>query len=301
MRGKILTDLLLACAACSLVACGGGGGGGGGVPSFPAPPPPPPPTFTRVDIFPAVTTSTEFAALGYEASGSAAIGDGFSVRYDAAGDTYIFDLPAHDPAAFSLSSSNATFWSGGLIAGSILWPPMSVLKPSPTNPEIQLSYTSFAAYMGAGPMDDLPHGLVAFGLATPSSGIPTTGSATFDAFVAGQTLDRFSFVGGTATLQFDFGAGTLAGRFDPVLYPFYSGGQHSLGQYAFVNTVYGVGSTTFSGEFSHSNPLLTGAFNGLFTGPNAQELMARWTAEFVDPANQQVGEIFGVWVAKKCC
>jgi len=116
--------------------------------------------------------------------------------------------------------------------------------------------------------------------------------------VRGLTLDGQGLVGGTATLQFDFGEGTLAGHFDPVLE--YSGLTYPLGQYTFVNTVFGVGSTTFSGNFSHANPQLTGAFNGLFTGPNGQELMARWTASyFVQNVTTQNEEIYGIWVGRK--
>ena len=147
-------------------------------------------------------------------------------------------------------------------------------------------------------MEDLPHGFVAFGSATPSSAIPTTGNATMEAIVAGQTLDRFAVIGGTANLQFDFGAGTLAGHLDPVWYSIYEATSQPLGTYTFVDTVFGVGSTTFSGEFSHANPQLTGAFNGLFTGPNAEEMMARWSADFVDPATQQIGGMFGVWIGR---
>jgi hypothetical protein len=96
-----------------------------------------------------------------------------------------------------------------------------------------------------------------------------------------------------------FGAGTLAGHFDPVLQP-YSDGSFALGQYTFVNTVFGVGSTTFSGGFAHADPLLTGAFNGLFAGPNAQELMARWSGSyFVQGITSQPEEMFGVWVGRK--
>jgi hypothetical protein len=40
-----------------------------------------------------------------------------------------------------------------------------------------------------------------------------------------------------------------------------------------------------------------GTFNGLFTGPSAQELMARWTAPMPGPNTTQ--QMFGVWVGKK--
>ena len=301
---RICSLMLLGPALGALAACGGGGGGGSNLVSTPPPPPPPPPSSVPVNIFPSITQSTEFAVLGIE-TGLAT--DGFAVRYDAVSNSYIFDLPTHAPAAFHDSAttpSDAAYWNGGLVSSTttILWPPMSVLKPSATNPLIQLEHTSYASYWGAGPMEDLPHGVVAFGTATPSAGIPTTGTATMHAIVAGQTDDRFSVIGGTATLQFDFSAGTLAGSFNPILYPFYDTNSHPLGEYTFVNTIYGVGSTSFSGEFAHSNTALTGAFNGLFTGPAAQEMMARWSADyFVQGITSQPEKMFGIWVGKKCC
>jgi len=42
-----------------------------------------------------------------------------------------------------------------------------------------------------------------------------------------------------------------------------------------------------------------GAFNGQFTGPAAQELMARWTAPTLDPNSNTTQQMFGVWVGKK--
>ena len=46
--------------------------------------------------------------------------------------------------------------------------------------------------------------------------------------------------------------------------------------------------------------LLGGSFNGIFTGPNAEELMARWTADyFVQGVTAQPEKMIGVWVGKK--
>lgn len=301
MRRTIWTNLLLTCAISGLAACGGGGGGGSGFNSTPPPPPPPPPP-GYVDVFPNITQSTDFAALGTQTSAfdvpaSQLVTSGFAVSFDAASGAYVIDLPATNPGKFFAQSEDSRNWHG-FIEGSG-FTVASVFKPSATNPDIQLSHTSFAQFFEYDYDDFAPAGFVAFGSATAAGAIPTMGSATYDALVAGLTLDGDAKVGGAATLLFDFGAGTLAGHFDPVLLP-YSGGSFALGQYTFVNTVYGVGATTFSGEFSHANPL-TGAFNGLFTGPNAEELMARWSADYVNPATQQPGEMFGIWVGKKCC
>ena len=73
----------------------------------------------------------------------------------------------------------------------------------------------------------------------------------------------------------------------------------SLGTYTFVNTVFGVGHTTFSGDLSHVGFSTLGSFNGLFTGPAAQELMARWSAPYENPDTHAMQEMFGIWVGKK--
>ena len=298
--------------AFTLGACGGGGGGGGSGPvstPTPTPPPPPPASSTSpVIIFPSLTSSSNLATLGYELGSAGLTSSGFSVSYDASAGAYIFDLPAHAPGPFVVSSSvpqtNNAFWIGGLpnsTVGNGIWPPMSVLKASPDNPLIQLSYTSFGQYYQAGPMEDRPHGIVAFGLATPASAVPTTGTATMNAILGGQVNgDSPATIGGTAVFQFNFGAGTLSGSMSPILYPFYANESFPLGQYDFVNTVYSVGSTTFSGGLRNSANGLPGNFTGLFTGPQAQEMMARWTAQFADPtAGGQTGEMFGVAVGRR--
>jgi hypothetical protein len=171
---------------------------------------------------------------------------------------------------------------------------VDVFKPASTNPEIQLTYTSFGVTSGYYKSE---YGFLAFGSATPSSGVPVTGTATYDALVKGATLNSFALIRGNATLQFNFGTGTLAGHFDPVHE--LNGVSTNLGAYNFVNTVFGVGSTTFSGALSRTGISTLGAFDGRFTGPAAQELMARWTAPYLAPGTQQPGEMFGVWVGKK--
>ena len=110
-------------------------------------------------------------------------------------------------------------------------------------------------------------------------------------------MNSFALIRGNATLQFNFGAGTLAGHFDPVHE--LNGVSTNLGTYNFVSTVFGVGSTSFSGALSLTGTSTLGAFDGRFTGPAAQELMARWTAPCLAPGTQRPGEMFGVWVGKK--
>jgi len=293
-----------------LAGCGGGGGGGAGLASTPTPVPTPTPTPTptpatrAVKIFPDINVSTDFATLGIEAnrvgnSPRTLTTNGFSVRYDASSGVYVMDFPSAVPAGFyefGGNTPNATWWGGELLEPNGNAPAsVAVLKPS--NPQLQLSYTSLAIYDTSG-MSPEPYGAVAFGTATPTSAMPVTGSASYSAFVAGSTFDNQYYIRGSASLSFDFGAGTLSGHLDPLIYDM-SGGALSLGRYSFTNTVFGVGSNGFSGQLTNPAVSGTGAFTGLFTGPAAQELMARWQAPFVIPYSQTTSQMFGVFVGKK--
>jgi hypothetical protein len=237
--------------------------------------------------------------LGYESpsniSSSASLtGTGFSVSYDAATKNYVMDVPASQPGAFKYDLQSDVRWTGHLTDGSgnDLQPiDMQVFRPGPQNSDLALTYTSFGVYNYGGTRV----GAFAFGMATPQSAMPVTGSATYNAFVAGQT-DNGS-IGGSATLQFNFGAGTLAGHFDPYFYDPLDG-KIPLDHYSFVNPVYATGSTTFSGQLSSPGVTGLGAFDGKFTGPAAQELMARFHAPFIDPFSNTQSEMFGVWVGK---
>ena len=303
MRHSMIKMLLLATAACCLAACGGGSGGGGIASTPPPPPPSPPPaTTSAVKIFPNINVSTDFAAIGLEASNrspATLTNSGFSVRYDASTGSYVMDFPSTSPGSFRQydgNTPNATWWSGLLQDSSGVWlSSVNVLKPS--NPQLELTYTSLAGYDTSG-MSPEPFGWVAFGSATPSAGVPLIGSATYNAYVAGSSLDQDYYIRGSATLQFNFGAGTLAGHFDPLIYDL-GGGALSLGRYDFANTVYGAGSTSFSGSLSSSTVTGLGSFEGVFTGPAAQELMARWQAPYVIPYTQTQSTMFGVWVGKR--
>jgi hypothetical protein len=251
-----------------------------------------------VVVFPSVTTSTQFASLGYESPGnpisvSSLAGTGFSVSYDASANNYVVKLPSSSADVLQADTTGARYWNGSLVdAAGGSQATVNVFRPGPQNYDFpNLTYTSFAEYTEpTGQFGD-----VAFGQATPAGSVPVTGSATYSAFAAGYAPG--TVIRGSATLQFNFGAGTLTGSFDPYIYDALAGNT-PLGHYDFVNTVFGVGSTSFSGELSEAGVAEHGTFNGLFTGPTAQELMARWTAPLLDPATHTTTTMFGVWVGK---
>jgi hypothetical protein len=167
------------------------------------------------------------------------------------------------------------------------------------------SYTTFGSWTGTlGQTADgrisRAEGFLAYGIPTAAAGIPISGSATYSATVQGGTPTGF-FIGGAATLQFQFAAGILSGHFDPIIYDWDF--PANLGRYDFSNTVFAAGSPNFSGTLSQAGVTGTGSFNGQFTGPQAEELMAGFVAPlnnpFVGPMGGVPDTMFGVWVGKK--
>lgn len=306
MHIQMVRSTLLAGAALGLAACGGGGGGVAFIPPPPVSPPSTcgtPPCFSQVAILPGVKSSTQLAIIGAQAAeggwGLEFRTDGFAAAYDAASGDYTITIPSGLSGKFANNDDNtpnATWWNGALLDSSghaII--KATVLKPA--NPQLQLSYTSAIEY-GTEPQGQ-PLGVAAFGLATPTSAMPVTGTATYSALLDGTTFDGGGYIRGTASLQFDFGAGTLAGHLDPTYSDFGGMGEaYALGRYDFTNTVYASGSTAFSGELANPQFAANGSFTGQFTGPNAEELMARWGAGYINPITKQVGSMFGVMVGK---
>ena len=200
-------------------------------------------------------------------------------------------MPATAPGSLDVYQTGDRYWNATLggqqAAGSATT--IDVFRPGSQNWDFALTYTSFALYETS----DGAMGAVAFEIPTAASAMPTAGSASYNAFVAAQD-ENFIGIRGTAKLQFDFGAGTLAGHFDPVIYD-YLAGNTPLGHYDFANTVFGAGSTSFSGQLSNSKVTGLGSFEGQFTGPEAQELMARFSAPLINPYTNKQTNMFGVW------
>lgn len=268
MRPQQVRIALVAGALASLSACGGGGGGVQSTPFVPAPPPPPPPPpppATPDGV--KVTQDTEFATIGADVR----------IRWDQDSKSYEIMLPGSDWAKVVdgqyefVAGDRSVYFSGA----------------------DKYTYTGFLLLTD-------PQGIttdVAYGIATPASGMPVTGTASYVAELSGRGGGYG--VGGTAELNFDFAAGTLGGFLHPFANDPAGWGPYDLGQYDFVNTVYSTGSQTFSGALSHEG-LANGSFSGLFTGPNAQELMGKWSFPFVDVWEPNVtANATGVMVGKK--
>lgn len=218
---------------------------------------------------------------------------GFAVRYDAASNSYFVGLPSYQgasPSKVELTGESSSYYTG-LIAGSGMNPvAVSFRKPGST---YQYTNLGFVGLLG-----DFPTSVFAFGQVTPQGSVPVMGTATYLAELSGASFNPSYYIRGSATLDFNFAAGTLSGHLDPDIYDL-SGGFLSLGQYTFTNTIYSTGSTTFSGSLLNSSNGQTGSFDGLFTGPFAQELMGSWNAGYINPDTKAAETMFGVMIGSQ--
>ena len=132
------------------------------------------------------------------------------------------------------------------------------------------------------------------------------GNATYSGIVAG-TADVMEFdylygvgvpasASGTVLLNFDFGAGTLGGSMSLSISHF--SGSVPVGTYNFTDTVYSIGSMTYSGRFQTA----VGGINyflGRFTGPSGDETIGAWALPFHFSGDGQNHQAMGAWIAKK--
>ena len=317
MKRKTYANLIAVGSALTLGACGGDGSMQTGF--LPPPPttvtPPPPAGATAVTILPDPVAG-QFATAGvwtnlYSASSSA---DGRfegiesdpskqpAIRYSSGG-YYEVELPGED--------------FGALVHDS------NIASPAPDDPFLSVTdccgtrsftldysksgYTYSALATWSRPDLDFAFttdsGVVAFGSPTAAESVPVTGTASYEGVAAGlsdaKTYDSASNswlllpASGTVRLNFDFDSGSLGGQFDLSV----AGGMNPLqvGTYTFAQTVFSRGSTTYSGSFATA---LAGAnfFNGLFTGPNAEETIGRWAVPF--QLNGETHQAIGAWMAK---
>ena len=301
--------LLLASAvalAAGLSACGGGGGSGlaSTPPPPPTPPPPTPPPDPGAAIIPAATSSQQFISKGVSYGGSVFMdfetGDPLpvpttddseqvDVRYNATSGFYEVEFP-HDGPGWRPLGTPAGANSGHYVTenGAVVFD----LGP-------KQQYSALLAWTGMNSF-----GATAIGIPTFQLGVPTTGSAIYNGQLYGFSSEgRFdgmdghftAGISGSILLNFNFGSGSLSGSISPTLL---MNGSHPLGTINFTNTVYSTGSTNFSGSFDTN---LTGlnSFSGLFTGPNAQELIGNFAFPYTSPVDGRAQQAAGAFMARQ--
>jgi hypothetical protein len=306
--------ILLTAAAAALAACGGGDEGINTVSYRPPPPPAPAPTPTPSDVPEGAVTAFDIvdsppnggmAVAGAAAQGvlgdpqmlataSLAPADQLAIRYDAVNNIYELKFPDGAwstlwVAADAMHPDTLAIGSTGAVIGFNLYP-----RPGSGD---AYSYSTIAWYSTVGDQ----FGMMALGVPTPASAVPTTGTARFDGVINGDT-DIFAVddndpwgypyalgVNGQVTLSFDFAGGTLSGSMEPKL------GSESLGVFTFKDGVYSAGA--YSGRFDTAVVGING-FNGQLTGPHGEELIGGWALPFHYSGDHQDHQAIGAWVAK---
>jgi hypothetical protein len=273
------------------------GGGGMRVASMPTPLPAAVPA-SAVDIFPNPTTQ-EFATTG--------IGSPIRIRYDSGSKRYEVMVGGGDWKAL-VGDEHSAPQPGSPRTNFVMGLDGYFMIRAHYNfpPESQYRYSNLAvwAFRGADPQAG-QGGITAFGMPTPSTGIPLTGSAAYQGMIEGVSGFQCACgwdgettnagVGGTVSLSFDFGKGTLAGALQPYLD---AEKRYTLGPLAFSNTVFSVGSQAFSGSFA-TNVSGPNSFSGQFTGPNAEELIGKWAFPFASPVDGSPKSAEGAMIAKR--
>jgi len=296
MNDRLLCNLLVGAAAVALAGCGGGGGY---MASIPPPPMTPTPTPTPTPapspapspaIIPAATTSQQFAAFGatHSSSGDRTprldASEQLQVRYVQSSNSYEVQLP-----------------------GSQAWAGISLLTSGPfPNVAGDTAYLwlreggyQYSRLFQWADKNSTVFGHEAVGMATPASGVPLTGSASYSGQLLGYTseyqatlADDFP-VDGSIDLLFNFGVGSLSGSIKPNLHQGYA-----TDPLNFRDTVYSKGSTTFSGRFDTTVPGVN-SFSGLFTGPSAQELIGNFAFPYRSPVDGKTYQADGAFIGAK--
>ena len=290
----------------ALSACGGSGSGG--VASAPTPLPTPSPTPTPVQT--ANDTTVELIAAPVTQELAVATSDSpIQIRFDASRNVYemkagnfdwsvISDPP--DPHNPQVNGPNRFFQIAGQTGSSFF---SIQMHNRSSNPDYRYQYSNLAVWQAESAAGGDWGNIVALGAGTPASGVPLTGTASFQGFAKG-TADvpndgwgatQTTPVDGAVRLYFDLGAGTLAGSLalasscDCTKF-------FSIGTIDFSNTVFSRGSQTFSGSFA-TGVAGSNAFDGRFTGPGAEELIGSWSLPF--QFEDKTHQAWGAWIAKR--
>jgi hypothetical protein len=220
-------------------------------------------------------------------------GEQLQVRYVASSNSYEVQLP--NSQAWAGISYVATPAPGLINYGGAaqLW-----LRTGINRPQGDYQYSRLFEWSDNG---STINGHEAIGMATPAGGVPVTGSATYRGEIIGQTPEDHSDgsdlpLDGSITLSFNFGSGSLSGSISPNFHQAFP--SDAVGPINFSDTVYSVGSTTFSGKFD-TNLQGVNSFSGLLTGPHAEELIGNFAFPYRSPIDDQTYQADGAFVGAK--
>lgn len=261
MNGKLIAAAL---AAFPIAACGGSGGSS--VSSTPVPNLQPDAEFVEPI---ALEESQSLVVLTREGSETE-----ITLRYDADQGVWLMSYPAVEEGRILKLNEYPHFWHGAIVddKGEHLGEStVDISRPSADNPDSNV--TSGSVYSAAG-LNEYSTSFVA-AVPTVPGDMPVTGTAAF-AIVGSGWSTYFD-----GEMRFDFAQGTLAGEIDAHYADAWYG--YELGQFTMAETVFGVGSTRFSGLFvKDGDPSSSGNFFGLFAGPEARELIGHFSLTIPD-------------------
>lgn len=315
-----------------LCACGGGGGGGvgstpppGNAPApapTPTPTPTPPPPFqpTEAKLFQPPPDSGSLVTMseGWIADGDdAGIGlrnvrdaGAVTVQYNRASGTYSVQMP--------WGASGTIYQTGNAVSHHQIHQGMDYLPAKVGNaPPAEDSIGGLLVLAPGGqnnPYKYVTHAwwdsdfggnsskpsVGTFGVAIPTRAgdVPVTGKATYRGHVMGALVGNWDLVVGTSRFDFDFASASLQGQLNLDLACLW-GCTHPTAVYEFTNTVFSRGSTSFSGKLKSSAVSGLGEFSGIFAGPGAAELLARFETPFFNAEAGVNTTAYGVILGKK--
>lgn len=286
---------MLLATAFALAACAGDGSF---VASIPTPPPLSSPPKQEWSALLRPPTSQQFAAIGSShlaiddfKAPSLDASDQLQVRYVASSDSYEVQLPHSDQwASIAFDEIPGLGLANYRGSTAYLW-----VRTSPA-----VGYYDYSRLFEWSDLASSINGHEAIGMATPEGAVPVTGTANYSGQILGQTSENHSdgtdlALDGSIYLAFDFGAGSLSGNITPDLHQSYG---NALGAISFQDTVYSVGSTTFSGSFDTGVAGLN-SFSGQFTGPHAEELIGNFAFPYRSPIDGLTYEADGAFIAGK--
>ncbi|TCM34487.1 transferrin-binding protein-like solute binding protein [Novosphingobium sp. ST904] len=175
---------------------------------------------------------------------------------------------------------------------------------------IALTYSGFAKYVLAGGVTqsgagNYNMGYIAYGQATPKGLMPTTGTASYTGVAHGSAviynndirIDMYD-VSGTSSLSANFGTGKISGQLALSGTNLANGRDLSFGTTSFAGTIGDVTADAQRvGGFSATRGGgLEGTLNGMFFGPNANEVGGNFNFEYFSPSVGG-GTVRGAFVA----
>ncbi len=199
----------------------------------------------------------------------------------------------------SRSEAGYTFYRKGDATGKLL-------NLGPSNPVVQLTYTSFAdVTMPATSNAAATRSFAYYGSLTSPALIPKAGTGRYDGVLMGRgvypVMARDVEVSGTSRFDIDFGTGSWTAALAIVARDPVSGQSANVGTFNFVNTT---GNDLWFNNINgrSANGMAHGGFlAGKFFGPNANEIGASFEVSPFNPTGQfgQSQFFWGVTVAKK--